>query len=117
MVLVEGVALLGFAAAEVLANDGASLAATLSNAVFFLLYAAGLDLSAWGLARLRSWSRGPVVLAQLIQLGVAWSFYGNDTVGVAVVLAATAVAVLLVVLSPSTSEQLFGVREASESGP
>lgn len=115
--LVEGVALLGFAAAEVLAIDGASLTPTLSNAVFFLLYAGGLGLSAWGLAGLRSWSRGPVVLAQLIQLGVAWSFYGNDTVGVAVVLAATAVAVLLVVISPSTSEQLFGVREAPSTGP
>ncbi len=72
----------------------------LSTTVFFLGYAAALAWCAWSLIRLRSWARSPVVLAQLIQLGVAWSFRGGSTTWVAAALAVAGFVVLVGVFSP-----------------
>ena len=77
-----------------------------TTALFFLVYAAGLAWCAWGLTRAATWARSPVVLAQLIQLGVAWSFRGGSTTLVALVLAAVAVAVLVCVLHPRSTAAL-----------
>jgi hypothetical protein len=66
----------------------------LTTAVFFVVYGGALGVFAWLLHRLRSWTRAPVVLAQLIWLGVAWSFRGGSTTGVAVALAVMAALVL-----------------------
>ncbi len=79
-----------------------------TTGMFFVVYAAGLAAAAVGLARLRSWSRALIVLAQLIQLGVAWSFAGAATLWVAALLAVAAVIVLSVVLAPATTDALYG---------
>ena len=55
-----------------------------TTAVFFAVYGAALLLCAWSVHRGQSWARSPIVLAQLIQLGLAWSFRGGDTTLVAV---------------------------------
>ena len=68
--------------------------------VFFVPYGLFLGVCAWQLWRLRSWSRAPVVLAQLLQLLVGYSFWGGTTTAVAVVLIGVAVAVLAAVLNP-----------------
>jgi hypothetical protein len=78
----------------------------LTTAAFFFLYGAGLAYCAWRLARLQSWARAPVVLAQLIQLGVAWSFKDGDTVVVAVVLALVALVVIAGILHPRSLSAL-----------
>ena len=49
---------------------------------------------------------GPGVLAQLIQLGVAWSFWGGETTGVALAVAAAAVVVLVCVFLPASLHAL-----------
>ena len=75
----------------------------LPTTVFFLLYGCGLLVCARGLLRRRRWARAPVVLAQLIQALVAWSFFAGETRWLALLLAGTAVAVLVAVLSrPAT---------------
>lgn len=102
----EAVALLGFAAVELLAVDSDRLALGVTNAVFFAAYGGGLALCARGLMTLRSWCRGPIVLAQIIQLGVSWSFVGIDTTWLAAALSVAAVVVLASVLAPSTTEAL-----------
>lgn len=113
LVGLEALALLGFAIAELFAIDSDRLELGLTNAVFFTLYAVGLGFCAWGFATLRTWSRSLIVMAQVIQLGVAYSFAGGDTTWVAVVLAAVAIAVLLVVFAPSTTQALYGERDDS----
>ncbi len=102
----EAVALLGFAAVELLAVDSKRLALGVTTVVFFAAYGGGLALCARGLVSLQSWCRGPIVLAQIIQLGVAWSFLGIDTTWLAIALSVAAVVVLASVLAPSTTEAL-----------
>ena len=87
-----------------MSSDRVAVAAT--TGAFFLLYGAGLVLCALGLVRRHSWSRSPGVLAQLIQLGVAWSFWGGETTGVALAVAAAAVVVLVCVFLPASLHAL-----------
>jgi len=82
------------------------LSAELATVVFFALYGAGLVFCSWQLHRKRPWARGPVLLAQLIQLGVAWSFWGGATTWVAVTLAFVAVIVLAGLLHPQSIDTL-----------
>ena len=78
---------------------------SVSTAIFFLAYGAALGACAVGLWQLRSWSRAPIVLTQLIALGLAWhSRHAN--VAVAIVLAVVAVAALACVLHPASLEAL-----------
>jgi len=86
----------------------------LTTTVFFLVYGGALGVFAWLLQRLRSWTRAPVVLAQLIWLGVAWSFRGGSTTGFAAALAVMAVAVLAGVFHP---DSLRAVESADSDQP
>jgi hypothetical protein len=108
LVALEALALLALAVAAVATLHSNRLLLGATNAAFFCAYGAGLAVCARGLLRLRSWSRGPVVLAQLIQLGIAWSFASRATAWLSVVLAVSAVLVLAVVLAPSTTTALYG---------
>lgn len=102
LVWLEAVALLGVGASELGALSAARATMGVTTALFFGVYGAGLAACAWQLVRLRSWARAPVVLAQLIQLPVAWSFRGGSTTPVAVLLAAVAVLVLAGVFHPAS---------------
>lgn len=106
LVALEGLALVVLAVLESVSISGDRLVMGISTTLFFLGYGAALLVGAWGL--LRPWDvvRSPVVLAQLIQLGVAWSFRGGDTGPVAGVLAAIAVVVLVLVLLPVSTTYL-----------
>lgn len=77
-------------------------------AVVMLSYGLLLAAVARGVLRGRRWSRGPAVATQLIFLPIAWSFRGAATTWVAVVVAAVAVAVLVAILHPRSTEVLIG---------
>lgn len=106
LAFVEALVFLGLAVTEALAlrTDLAVMGAT--TAVFFVFYGAALALCAWGLSRLRSWARAPVVVAQLIQLFVAWGFRGGQTTWLAVGLAVVAVVVLAGIFHPRSIDAL-----------
>ena len=87
----------------------------LTTSAFFLAAALGLAWCAWSLWRVRRWARGPVVMAQLIQLGLAWSFHGPGTEAVAVLLAVSAIFVIVVLLLPSTTAALYGEGRAGDT--
>ncbi|WP_122818213.1 hypothetical protein [Nocardioides pantholopis] len=91
-----------------------------TTSIFFLGYAAALALCAWMLTRLATWARAPVILTQLILLGLAWSFRGGDTTLVAVGLAVLAAVVLVGVLHPASTAALVddptGSRRTDENG-
>jgi hypothetical protein len=113
LVAVEGLLVVGYGVLEAASLTVGRLTMGLTTAVFFLGYGAGLLVCAWALRGLRSWARSPVVLAQLIQLGLAWSFRGGETTYVAVGLALAAVVVLVGVLHPASIEALSGEPETA----
>jgi hypothetical protein len=112
LVGLEALALVCFAVTLLFHIDGDTVGLGVANVVFFVVYALGLGFAAWGLNRLSTWSRSPIVLAQVIQLGVAWSFYGSDTAWLAVLLAGVAVVVLAIAIAPATTKALYGERES-----
>ena len=106
LVAVEGILLLGYAVLELASISSDRLAVALTTGLFFALYGAVLLACAWAVTRGRSWARSPIVLTQLIQLGVAWSFRGGDTTVVAVAMAVVAAVVLVGMLLPSSIDAL-----------
>jgi hypothetical protein len=110
VIVLEALTLLGLGVAELFAIDSERVALGVTNTVFFVLYGALLLWCARALLVAHSWARSPIVLTQLIQLGVAWSFAGGGTRWVAVVLAVLALGVLAAMLAPSTTEVLYGRR-------
>lgn len=103
---VEAVLLVLQGVAEVLAVSGARLLMGTTTALFFLLYGSGLAFCAWAVARLKSWARAPIVVAQLIQVLVAASFWGGTTTWVAVGLGLVALLVLAGIFHPASVEAL-----------
>jgi len=103
---VEAVLLVLQGVAELLAVSGARLLMGTTTALFFLLYGAGLAFCAWEVARLKSWARAPIVVAQLIQALVAASFWGGGTTWVAVGLGLVALLVLAGIFHPASVEAL-----------
>ncbi|HET7328463.1 MAG TPA: hypothetical protein VFJ14_14395 [Nocardioidaceae bacterium] len=108
LVVVEGLAVLAVGISVLTSVSGSRLGLDVAAIGFFGAYAVALLVCARGLWHQRRWSRGPVVFAQLIQLGVAWSFFGGSTPAVALTLVAIAVAVLALVLAPASTAALLG---------
>lgn len=102
LVAVEGLLLVGYAVLELASISSDRVAVALTTALFFAVYGSLLLAAAWAVTRGRSWARSPIVLAQLIQLGVAWGFRGGGTTVVAIALAVVAVLVLAGLLAPSS---------------
>ena len=106
LVAVEGAMLVLLALLEAGDLSTQRLTMGLTTAVFFAAYGAGLLLCAWQLTRRQSWARSPVVLAQLIQLGLAWNFRGGDTTWLAVGLAVVALVVVAGIFHPDSLRAL-----------
>ena len=106
LTLIEGVLTFVFGITEVVSLDSDRLVMGLTTSLFFMAYGAVLILCAWGMNTLRPWSRGPVLLAQLIWLGLAWSFRTGDTLPIAIGFAVVAVIVLAGLLHPRSIDAL-----------
>jgi hypothetical protein len=106
LVAVEGLLVLAYGvllAADIHA-DRATMGVTTS--AFFVLLGAALGACGWFLTRGRTWARSPVVVAQVLALGLAWNFAGGATTWVSIVLTVVAVVVLLGLLHPASVEAL-----------
>ncbi|MGH3362581.1 MAG: hypothetical protein ACRDOM_09015 [Nocardioides sp.] len=106
LVAVEGALLIMFGVMELGNLSGQRLTMGVTTAVFFLVYGAALLFFAWQVTRGQAWARGPILLTQLIQLGLAWSFRGGTTTWVAICLAVVAGVVLAGILHPASLERL-----------
>ena len=78
----------------------------LTTSVFFLGAALALAWCAWSLWRVRRWARGPVVMAQLIVLGLAWNLRDESTRLLAIGLALVALLAVAGLLHPATTAEL-----------
>ena len=103
---IEGVMLLLYSVAELFHLSSERVTMGITTSVFFAVYGAALLGCAWSVWRLNSWARSPMVGAQLIQLGVAFSFWGGGTTAVAIALGLAAIVVLAGVLHPASIDAL-----------
>lgn len=85
----------------VLANLGGVAALGVGSAIFFLVVAVGLAICAWALWGVNSWARAPIVLTQLIELGLAWDSRHSAT-WLSITLAVLAVVGLVGILHPAS---------------
>ena len=106
VVAAEGLVLVVLGIAEAFTIQSSRLVLGLTTTAFFILYGGGLMIVARGLSRASTWSRGPAVFAQLIQILVAYSFWGGSTKAVAVALALAAVGVLIGIFTKASTEAL-----------
>jgi peptidoglycan/LPS O-acetylase OafA/YrhL len=106
LTLVEGLLTLIFGLGEAVSLDSDRLVMGLTTAAFFMAYGVVLLVCAWGMNNIRPWSRGPVLLAQLIWLGLAWNFRSGETMPIAIGLLVVAVIVLAGLLHPRSIDAL-----------
>ena len=104
LVAIQGFVLVALAVLELANVTSGRMSMGVSTAVFFLVYGALLLLCAWALTQQQGWTRGPVLITQLIQLGLAWNL--RDLPLVAVALALTSAVVLAGMLHPATLKTL-----------
>jgi hypothetical protein len=101
---VEGLVIGVIGLVELVNLSSGRLTMGLTTTVFFAAYAAGLLFCAWQVNRGTPWVRSPLVLAQLIQLGIAWNF--RDTPAVAIALAVVALVELAGLFHPASMRAL-----------
>jgi hypothetical protein len=106
LVGLEGLFLVLTAVLELLDLHSGRVTLGITTAAFFLALGAGLGFCGWGLFRVRSWARGPVVACQLIGVLLSFSFWGGETTPAAVVILAVSLAVLVCVLHPASTRAL-----------
>ena len=103
---IEGLVLVMLGILEVASSSSSRLALAITTTVFFIGYGVALGFCAWSAYRGSSWARSPIVLTQLIQLGVAWSFRGDPTTLLAVGLTVIALIVIAGMLHPASVDYL-----------
>ena len=103
---VEAFVLAGLGVLEVASLHSARLTMGVTTAGFFLGAAAALAWCAWALRGVRRWARGPVVMAQLILLGLAWNLWAGDTKPVSAGLAALGLVVIAGLVHPASTRAL-----------
>ncbi len=106
MTFIEGLLIVMFGITEVATLDSDRLVMGVTTAVFFLAYGVGLLACSRGLHTVRPWARGPVLLSQLIWLGLAWNFKDGSTLPLAIALVLAAVIVLAGLLHPRSIDAL-----------
>ena len=106
IVLVQGVLTVVLGVVEALNTKGDRVVMGSTTALFFVVYGVALGVCAWGLSRRHSWARGPVLLAELMWLGLAWNFRTSDLTWLAVLGAVSAVVALVCLVHPTSTEAL-----------
>lgn len=103
---VEGLVLLALALLEIASLTGGRLTMGLTTALFFAAFGVLLMACGWLITRGHTWARGPILLAQLIGLGLAWNLRGGETTIVAVAIAVVALIVVAGMLHPASIEAI-----------
>jgi len=106
LVAVEGLLLLAYGVLEAANLHADRVAMGVTTAAFLAALGLLLVACAWLVVRGRAWARSPIVVAQVLFLGLAWNFLGGATTWVSVALALVAVIVLAGLLHPASVDAL-----------
>ncbi|SEC76491.1 hypothetical protein SAMN04489844_2943 [Nocardioides exalbidus] len=110
---VEAAALLVLGVLELVHLRSIRLTMGVTTTIFFLGAAAALAWCAWALRGVRRWARGPVVMVQLIQLGLAWNLWAGSTKPASAVLAVVGLVVIAGLVHPASTRALEAADEAA----
>ncbi|MFC9729586.1 hypothetical protein [Streptomyces roseolus] len=95
-------------------TDGGDLTGGATGAVTVIALGLIPLAAARGLWRMRSWSRGPAVITQILALPVAWQMLQSEgVIPYGIVLAVLAVTGLVLLVNPATTEAL-GIRRPGQ---
>lgn len=108
----EGLALLVLAVVQVASLSGDRVALGVTTAAFFVGFGALVLACARAVRERHTWARGPLLLAQLITLGLAWNFRAD--ILVAAVLLVVGAAGLAGLVHPQTTAALADDPEGAE---
>ena len=103
---IEGIVLVMLGILEVANASSNRVALAITTTVFFVGYGVALGFCAWSTYRGSSWARSPIILTQLIQLGLAVSFRESPTTLIAVALVVVSLVVLVGMLHPASIDYL-----------
>jgi hypothetical protein len=103
---IEGLVLVMLGILEAANSSSSRVALAITTTVFFVGYGIGLGFCAWSAYRGASWARSPIILTQLIQVGVAWSFRDSPTTLLAIGLAVVSLVVVAGMLHPASIDHL-----------
>ena len=103
---VEAFVMAGLGVLELVNLRSVRLTMGVTTTAFFLAAGAGLAWCAWSLWRLRRWARGPVVMAQLIVLGLAWNLWAGGPRPLSALLAVVGVVVIAGLVHPASTQVL-----------
>jgi hypothetical protein len=103
---VEGFLLLAYGVLEGANVHADRVAMGITTSVFFAALGLALVACGWLVGRGRPWARSPIVVAQVMFLGLAWNFLGGATTWVSVVIAVVAGVVLVGLLHPASIDAL-----------
>lgn len=107
---VEGVVIIALAVLEIASLTGGRVTMGLTTTLFFAMYGGLLLVCAWVITHGGSWARGPILLAQLIQLGLAWNLRGGETTLVSLVIGVVALVTIAGIIHPRSVEALESQR-------
>ena len=103
---VEGLMLVALALLELFSLSSSRLTMGLTTAAFFAAFGVLLIVCGWVVTRGQTWARGPILMAQLIGLGLAWNLRGGQTTLMAVAIVVVAAVVIAGLLHPASVEAL-----------
>ena len=78
----------------------------LTTALFFAAFGVLLMVCGRLITRGHTWARGPILLAQLMGLGLAWNLRGGETTVVSVGIAVVSLIVIAGMLHPASIEAI-----------
>lgn len=101
----------GYVAVETVIGRPSDLMSSIGVASFGILLGAALLWVGWGMLRSERWTRSPGVLAQIFCVPISVTLIQSDQQAIGIPLIAVAVIGLVALLSPPTTEALYGDRD------
>jgi hypothetical protein len=105
---VEGLLLVAYAVLEAANTQADRAAMGVTTSLFFAILGGLLAWCAWLVVHGRAWARSPIIVAQVMFLGLAYNFLGGSTTWVALTLGLVAAVVLVGLLHPASIAALAG---------
>ncbi|GAA2902905.1 hypothetical protein GCM10010517_68840 [Streptosporangium fragile] len=98
----------GYVGVETVIGAPSDLTSSIAVAGFGLLIGAALLWVGWGMLRTERWTRSPGVLTQIFTVPIAVTLIQSDQQAIGIPLIAVAVIGLVALLSPPTTQALYG---------